>query len=387
MLFPNLRFSLDKSLSDRLTFSEPGAEVPVHVTAVPKTLKTPRIIAMEPTCMMFVQQGIKDLIEEGIELNDTTRSLIGYLDDSANHRLARWGSKNGTYATLDLSEASDRVSNQHVRVLLSRFPWLFRVVDASRSRKADVSGHGEIRLAKFASMGSALCFPMEAMVFATTVFMGIEKALNRQLTANDVLRLRGQVRVYGDDIVVPIHFTRDVVASLENFGFLVNHAKSFWTGKFRESCGQEFYAGHSVNIVKMRSKLPTQRRDARAIVATVSFRNQLFKSGLWSSAAFLDDLIRKLIPFPIVEATSPILGRSSFLRSDPNIKWDRNLHTPLVKGMVVTANTPASRLEGSGALLKCLTKRGELANPDVKHLERSGRPFAVNIKQRWGPMF
>lgn len=39
-------------------------EPPVRVTLVPKTMKTPRVIAMEPAWMMFVQQGILHLMTD-----------------------------------------------------------------------------------------------------------------------------------------------------------------------------------------------------------------------------------------------------------------------------------------------------------------------------------
>jgi len=126
---------------------------------------------------------------------------------------------NGNLATLDLSEASDRVSNQHVRLLVKNHRALREAVDATRSRKADVLGK-TIRLAKFASMGSALCFPFEALVFATIVFVGIERELNRQLTQKDIESFYGRVRVYGDDIIVPVEYVESVVRELEALGFV-----------------------------------------------------------------------------------------------------------------------------------------------------------------------
>jgi len=154
-IFPNWRH-YDAS---RLHYLEPGAERPVKVISVPKTLKTPRIIAVEPTAMQYVQQGIMEVLVDAISRSDNMGSIVGFDDQGPNQSMARRGSIDGSLATLDLSEASDRVSNQHVRLLLSRHPHLARAVDACRSRKADVPGHGVQRLAKFASMGSALTFP------------------------------------------------------------------------------------------------------------------------------------------------------------------------------------------------------------------------------------
>jgi len=112
---------------------EPDTEIPSRVITVPKTLKTPRIIAIEPTHMQYVQQGLMEPIVEGIERDDFLSSFIGFTDQTVNRYLARKGSANGDLATLDLSEASDRVSNLHVQLLLGRNPFLAEGVQACRS--------------------------------------------------------------------------------------------------------------------------------------------------------------------------------------------------------------------------------------------------------------
>lgn len=368
-------------LSD-LQFLEPGAERPVKVTAVPKTLKTPRMIAIEPTCMQYMQQAVRKLLYDAVDEDNLSRQLIGFNDQVPNQVLARLGSITGNLATLDLSEASDRVSNQHVRSLVRDYPHLAMALDATRSRKADVPGHGVIPLAKFASMGSALCFPMEAMVFATIIFYGIEKELKRPLNRRDINSLRSKVRVFGDDIVIPIEFVRSVVSSLEDFGLKVNAGKSYWTGKFRESCGKDYYDGHDVSIVKVRRMIPTQRKHVDEIVSTVSLRNQLFELGYWKAVEFLDSTIERFIPFPVVAPTSSALGKVNFGEFETH-RFDPKFQRPMVKAAVISTRIPRSFLENYGALSKCLLKQGEEPFLDARHLERAGRPGTVDIKTRW----
>jgi len=264
--------------TDAVRILEPGKEIPVRVITVPKTLKTPRIIAVEPTCMQYMQQGVLSVMVEEFSRHDNARNFVRFESQEPNQRLAREGSITGSLATLDLSEASDRVSNQHVRALLGNHRILREAVDATRSRKADVRGK-TIRLAKFASMGSALCFPMEALVFTTVVFVGIERALSRQLTRGMIQSFYGQVRIYGDDIIVPVEVVQPVMEELEAFGFRVNRDKSFWTGKFRESCGKDYYDGHDVSIVRVRRDLPLNRLQTEEVASAVSLRNQLFLAG------------------------------------------------------------------------------------------------------------
>ena len=378
-LFPNARY-VHEGAVDHL---EPGSEMPVKVITVPKTQKTPRIIAIEPTCMQYAQQAVKEAIDNFINESNLV-DFIGTGDQSRNQELARIGSRNGSLATLDLSEASDRVSNQLVKHLFDRHPLLQEAVDACRSRKADVPGHGVIPLAKFASMGSALCFPVEAMVFLTLCFLGIERELNTRFTSRrDLFRFAGEVSVYGDDIIIPIDTVHSVVHTLESFGARVGAAKSFWIGRFRESCGKEYYDGYDVSIVKVRRVFPSTRKHAQEIISIVNLRNQLYKAGYWGTVRWLDTKIVRLIKyFPYVSESSPCLGRYSFLGYETQRECE-HLHRPLVKGYVVSSRLPADRLDGQDALLKCFLKRGVLPNADEEHLERAGRPRRVDIKPRW----
>jgi len=381
---------------------EPGAEIPVRVITVPKTLKAPRVIAIEPTCMQYVQQGLYRAILDAVKENCYLHRMLGFDDQIPNREMARKGSLSGDLATLDLSEASDRVSNRHVTAMLQDYPFLSGAVQASRTAKADVPGHGVMPLAKFASMGSALCFPMEAMVFLTVVFMGIMRELSSPLPVEAVIdRFYREVRVFGDDIVCPREYVLSVVDELENFGFRVNVSKSFWAGRFRESCGKEYYDGQDVSIVKVRRVLPTQRQDADGVISTVALRNQAYWSGLWQTARWLDDYLGRLLKvYPNVAPTSPLLGRESALGYQFQ-KLDPNDHGPITKGYRVVAKAPSDVLDGNGALLKCLTPsvpvhpRGfapkeyrpplavDAQSVDSDHLERSGRPKRVSIKLGW----
>jgi hypothetical protein len=334
--------------------------------------------------MQYAQQALMENFVEALETDKTVSGMIGFTDQGPNQVMARVGSETGRLATIDLSEASDRVSNQHVRQMLAYFPHLSEAVDACRSRKADVPGYGVIRLAKFASMGSALCFPMEAMVFLTVVMMGLQRKHNRRFTRKDIKSFASSVRVYGDDIIVPADCMESVILSLEEFSLKVNVDKSFGVGKFRESCGKEYYDGRDVSITRVRSVFPSSRTDVTEVIALVSLRNRLYEAGLWASARWLDLGIEPLLGgrYPNVSADSPVLGRISFLGYETQ-RLDPNTHTPQVKGYVVNSRPRLSKVSGEGALLKWFLKRGDEPFADRDHLVRSGRPDAVCIKLRW----
>jgi len=415
-LLPNWRNYAELAGVD---FLEPGSEVPVKVTLVPKTLKTPRVIAMEPTCMQYMQQAILHRLLAHLYQDNFLSRVIGFDDQAPNQELARQGSANNRTATLDLSDASDRVSNQLVRSMFHRWPHLSGAIDATRSRRAELPSGEVIRLAKFASMGSALCFPIEAMVFTTLIFMGIQRSSNTPLSLKDLKRYEGSVRVFGDDLIVPRDNVTSVVRVLEHFGARVGTSKSFWTGKFRESCGKEYFNGHDVSITRVRQAFPAQRQDVSEVVSLVSLRNQLYMSGYWKTVRWIDGILEKLLThFPTIGPRSSLLGRVSFLANDAKAFVGSRLHprhqSPVVKGFVVMAKPPRDPLDGTGALLKCLLKLDsgsslrssiscypssatnyeldapslvplEVKSPMVSgdHLERSGRPKSLSMKLGW----
>lgn len=383
-VFPNYGW-YDSAPYQSLDILSPEAERPVRVIDVPKTLKTPRIIAIEPSCVMYMQQGLQEAIKSAFREDYNSRNFVCYDSQSQNRKLAEFGSKSGLLATLDLKEASDRVSMLHVADLLHDVPRFKRAVFACRSTKADVDGD-VITLAKYASMGSALCFPMEAMVFTTIVFIGIARSLGRPLTRKDIDVLVGKVRVYGDDIIVPVEFAEPVIKTLEAFGLVVNTTKSFWTGWFRESCGKDFFAGHDVSVVKLGKVFPSSLEHASEIVSLVKFRNRLAKAR-WveydSSLELLDRWIGRLIPFPFVSEDSAILGRVDPTRIIVE-KVHPTLHIPLVRGMTVQVRKKQDSLADYGALMKFFLKRSEMAEEDKDHLERAGRAVSFKLKYSWG---
>ncbi len=379
-MYPNYQAALDEPFG-RVDILEPGAELPVRVVDVPKTLKTPRIIAIEPACMQFMQQAISRAITPLIESDNLIGSMIGFVDQGPNQDLAREGSLSGELATLDLSEASDRISNQHVLELFRPWRSLNEAIQATRSRKADVPYHGIIRLAKYASMGSALTFPVEAMVFLTVVFMAIAEELSTPVTAKLVSQFRGKVRVYGDDIIVPRRFANTVARTLELLGYKVNTNKSFWTGKFRESCGGDYYDGARITPIKLRRVLPRQLTHTEEIVSFSSFRNQLYKAGYWRTVKWCDAYLDVVLcgVYPPLEDTADAVGRHTFLPVY-GTKMCPSLHRPMVPAYSKKDKLRDDNLEGYGALMKFFLKKGE--NPiNGRHLIYAGRPLKSRLKR------
>lgn len=332
--------------------------------------------------MQYAQQALSMRLVEEILRDRLLSSFIGFDDQEPNQLMAREGSRFGNLATLDLSEASDRVVNRHVIEMMGEGKPLTEAVQACRSTRADVLGN-VITLTKFASMGSALTFPVEAMYFLSLIFIGIGRELKRPLTQKDIQSFMGLVRVYGDDIIIPVEYVPCVIKTLEDYNLRVNTHKSFWTGKFRESCGKEYYNGQDVSIVKVRRFIPSSRKDTQELGSAVSTRNQFYELGFEETARLLDSWIERLIPFPVVEKTSPALGKWSKVEPYQAGKLHRDFQSPLVKAAVIHSKDRHVKTDDIWALLKWFIKEGEQPFFNVNHLEVSGRPIEAYIKIRW----
>lgn len=386
-LLPSPRYH---KLLEGVNFREPWDELPVEVISVPKTSKTPRIIAMEPVCMQYAQQAVSEAISKGIYEDHILKRFLALDRQEVNQLLAREGSITGALATLDLSEASDRVSNELVQFLTGWWRHLSGAIQACRSSQAIVRlGQEEkllLQLSKFASMGSALTFPIESIVFLTLVFVGIERDIGRRLSRSDILGFSGKVAVYGDDLIVPTDHVGSVIHTLASFGFKVNSQKSFWTGKFRESCGKDYYSGIDVSYIKFRKEWPGDRRDVEEVVSLVSFFNQCNDAHYSQTVTFLRGKITDLLSgyFPRVGRDSAILGEWSDIVKDAT-RLNPDTHQPEAKGWVIKDHIPLNPLDGERALLKFFLKQG--TEPyEREHLRRSGRSKAVSIKLCMAPV-
>lgn len=377
---PNWRWFSDHAPD----YLEPSQELPVKITLVPKTLKTPRVIAIEPTCMQYMQQGLREALTTGIERTPITREFTHFTDQQINKDAAREASSTGRLATLDLSEASDRVSNRLVKYMLKPWTDLVGAVDACRSTHAQLPDGEILPLRKFASMGSALTFPVEAMVFTTIVLMGIERTLGITFhSRQSMARVVGSVHVYGDDMIVPVESVHEVVGLLETFGLKVNHTKSFSEGNFRESCGGDYFNGQDVRPFRLKHLAPTSRQSVSEVLSWNASMNAAFDRGMERTGKFMQGILeealgKRLTPVP---RNSDAIGVHSDVLPDVRrtSRWTQTIEVPCLR--VRYAHRKVG-VDGVWALHKCLT--GAWSDPRyAEHLEHSGRPLSARIQQAW----
>ncbi|DAD51328.1 RNA-directed RNA polymerase [ssRNA phage Gephyllon.3_6] len=399
----------DKEALELVTFCTEEQERPVKVTLVPKTLKAPRIIAIEPVCMQYAQQAIRSFLYEKIESSVLTSGHVNFRDQTANQKLALISSKTGRYATIDLSDASDRVPWSMVKVMFASSPDFLGAVEACRSTGALLPDGRVIRpLHKFASMGSALCFPVESMYFYTLCVVALLRKRKLPVTRRNVIDVKDDIHVYGDDIIVPTNDADAVLSILQQYNCKVNLNKSFWTGKFRESCGVDAYMGLPVTPVYIRQMRPKNWLQAKEIISWVATANLFYRKGYWRTASLMFCTIESIVgSLPYVSERSPALGRISFMGYRSISKWNSDLFSWETKGLVPTPVYSCDNIDGYSALQKCLLllehrspsmdepvsafEQGQgrqdihVAAQDLKHLERSVRRGAVTLKRRGVP--
>lgn len=361
-------------------------ELPARLALVPKTLKTPRIIAIEPSWNQFIQQGLMRWIVPRIEMGKFTAGRVNFRHQGVNMKLAEKSSIDRTLSTLDLSEASDRVSLVLVERLLRIHPFFYECVLACRSDKIELPNGEVMPLKKFASMGSALCFPMEALVFFCTIVSSRIHSRGLRPSSRCVYEMSRNVYVYGDDLIVPTDEVACVVAGLQTMGLKVNTTKSFSKGFFRESCGGDFYKGKSVRPVYYRRDLRNDKLSAHSIISNVSTANQLFDAGLYRTSAILKEKIEESFgrKLPQVPRNSSALGWYGFSTHTPRIRYNRRTQTREYLAYVPKVRRMRDHLEGDGALAKCLRLIGE--ETDERHLEYSVSPRELAISRKWIPL-
>jgi hypothetical protein len=194
-----------------------------RMVMVPKTVKTHRPIAAEPTLNSYIQQGVGRYIRMRLK-----RFGVDLDDQTINQDLARIA-KEWRLSTIDLSSASDTLCTNLVKMLLP--PEWYELLDDLRCRATEYKGKRFI-LSKFSSMGNAFTFELESMIFYALV---------------SAASTSGVSSVYGDDIVVHNDDYRSTLEVLAWAGFAVNDDKSFTEGsRFYESCGRHYFDSEEV---------------------------------------------------------------------------------------------------------------------------------------------
>jgi hypothetical protein len=235
-----------------------------RATTVPKQATKRRMICIEPTGNMYIQQGLMQVMYKRLAAIGLDVKTL----PDRHQMLAFWASISGSDATIDLSNASDSVAYELVRYLFS--PKWFGWLDLARCSTMEVLGES-IQVESFATMGNATTFPVETLVFWAISVSVVDFTNHRQKDygvrpwrIGSLLTLpssREAVSVFGDDIILPRSAVPNLFYVLGQLGFSINTEKSFYDSglSFRESCGGDFYHGRAVRPFFVRGPTTTSR--------------------------------------------------------------------------------------------------------------------------------
>lgn len=227
--FPNWKTHLESK-----SFITMNENRPSHV---PKDVRKCRPISIEPSLNVFLQQGVGRWLGRHMK-------MCGFADIHDGQAVNRRKAGSLQNGTIDLSNASDTISTELVKYLL---PWdWYAVMDEIRSHNYAYRGNTG-SYSNFSTQGNAFTFPLETLIFKAVVMAATGLG-------------RGEVTVYGDDIIVPLSSAEKAVEGLTIAGFTVNTEKSYYGQHddirkfFRESCGADYFHGVLVTPVYYRKE-------------------------------------------------------------------------------------------------------------------------------------
>lgn len=360
---------------------------------VNKDSRGPRTISEEPLEIQWIQQGLGRALVSYIEAHPLTKGQVNFAEQSVNRNLALIASLGGQWATLDLKDASDRIALQLVSELYPKH--LFDALMATRSTHTMLPDKRKLKLRKFASMGSTMCFP----ILALTIWALSVATLMVYYGTLDPYRVRELVFVYGDDLIIPKTQVSDVINSLELHDLRVNRAKSCTQGSFYESCGKDAFLGRSTEPSRLKTVFDHRGNSASTYASYISYANGYWLKGYCEAAiCILRELNNAYGYIPTYKLASPyslqnhegidILGYPYLLFDDPindslqhpRRRWNAEIQRfQYLVRCLKPKKVKLQRPDGHDELLRFLSKgssqftAGEYAVPRASMLVRRWR--------------
>nr|URG16138.1 MAG: RNA dependent RNA polymerase [Leviviridae sp.] len=279
-----------------------------RLIAVPKDLSGPRLIASEPAAHQFIQQGLMKWLREN--LSPTLQKCVDFLSQEPSRELTLEASRTGELVTVDLSSASDRLSCWTVERAFKHNVSLLEALWSSRTNTIDLDAIEKkiaddfklpirdwyhegctksrmiLNMRKFACQGSAVTFPVQTIIYACVSIAALIRADGLKPTPKNMGKAAGQVRVFGDDIIVPKRALFHLGLILEHLQLKVNVTKTHHEGHFRESCGMDAWKGYDVTPLYLSHFM--RGRKAQEIASWIDVSNNAYSKGLFSLAMWMD---------------------------------------------------------------------------------------------------
>jgi len=372
-----------KELMDRLGWYQTLERLETgvaKVVLVPKDSRGPRLISCEPLEYQWIQQGLGRKLVSHLESSRITGGQINFTNQEINRKLALESSRTREYATIDLKEASDRVSVDLVKNLFANDEQTLKCLLATRTTATKLPDGSVLPLCKFAPMGSALCFPVEALCFWAISVAAVMRRLRLQRQS-----VGNRIFFYGDDIIVPTDWAPIVMEALELVRLRVNKAKSCVTGNFRESCGMDAFKGTCVTPIRLKRPW-VESRSGSTYAAYTSFANSMAEKGYSGCANLVWAKVESVygfVPYGLSTSPYPCKIVSNFTlaralnRGRVKMRWNADYQRSEVLVLTLKSSKSDTTLDGWARALRNLVS----ARQDDP--TRVVTPSSTKIKRRW----
>lgn len=304
--------TITESNSSRLYLKKPSV-----VTCVPKTYKTPRIIAEEETYRQYENTAVYKAILRCMQSSEFY-SQFCIENQEYNRSVCLQASIDCKMSTLDLSHASDCVTKS---LVWSIFPP--EVLSHLRLLPNIAIIRGKERpLQMAATAGCVLTFCIETLTFWSIARYA---KLTYEAMTGQVIP---DVSAYGDDMIVPTEIAEYTIDILTCLGFIVNTDKSFYNEHhYRETCGAEYFNGFDVSTRYWprkcfawdveKKKVITGNATNKSLCSLIPLQHALFEHK--RANAFLIAYIRNIIPD--MSSSNPAEGLQDLWEDFPVFKY------------------------------------------------------------------
>lgn len=343
---PSIRYALYLNGCTSLSRERSVPSVQARLVGVPKTLKGPRLITVEPTAHQFIQQGLMGWLRDS--MSRAHRTCVTFDNQQLSKDLAREASISGELATVDLSSASDRLSCWTVERSFRNVQFL-QALNACRTHTVQVR-NTTLELRKFAGMGSAVTFPVQSLIYANIAISAVLLSEGKRVSTSSIMDAARRVRVFGDDIIVPVDALPVLRRLLGALQLKVNELKTHSCGHFRESCGGDYYNGYTVNPVYLSEvsfhSVGKKKCKPEALAAWVETSNNAYKAGLWRLSATMVEMLghmsKQLVTRSHYESPDCISLYSFSQRSGSlparRVRYNGDLHRFEVRALALVTN-------------------------------------------------
>jgi hypothetical protein len=228
-------------------------------------------------------------------------------------------------------------------------------------------------------MGSACTFPIESLIFLGIAIASVLTTRKLLVTPDNIRDLIGEVSVFGDDIVIPTESRELFFAALEVLDFKVNTNKSFWTGKFRESCGVDAFDG--VNVTPAYWKGANDGKP-ESLAMSVECSNNFYQKFMLHTSRHIASTLPQVIPaVPMGSGAFGLKTRTRELPNDLRGRWSTPLQrVEVYVGTIISVQTRKPLTNGESALLQYFT---EAPSPYDIWTSGTAQIPLVKFRKRW----